>query len=375
MSKRGENIRKRKDGRWEGRYRNGTDSRGRPRYSSIYGKSYGEVKENLLQAKASLPFTSLSKKNATFGDGAKMWLESNSIRLKGATKSKYYFLLKKHLLPELAQKKLSDLDAAFVNRFLSDKLKEGSLNGGQLSPSYVRTMSIIIGAILDYSSNEGLCPPLKNRIFKPRLPKNHIKVLSSQELDVLEAHLMTNTDPIKLGALISLNTGMRLGEICALSKEDVDLSSRCIHVRRTVSKSPLSETELQKTVFVLDTPKTDSSARCIPINSKLFPILKNACEESQSAYLVSDNSSFMRPSRFDYHFRRMVKECGLPPFGFHTLRHTFATHCIQSGVDIKTLSTVLGHSGVSITLDTYVHPTEDITRQQLERLCTPEKMC
>ena len=371
MSKKGENIRKRADGRWEGRYRNGYGKNGRPRYSSVYGKTYGEVRKKLSDTRnAKNVYSPLLSKSVTFGDASARWLNANGVRLKEATKSKYAFMLNRHILPYLAPTKLSELDPTQINLFLKDKLNNGSAKGKGLSPSYVRTMAIIIGAVMGYASSEGLCPPVQNKIYKPKATKKKVAVLSKTDLQRLETHLNIAPPNIKLGILICLNTGLRIGELCALSKKDIDLKSKVINVNRTVSKINRSPSSFGNSHYTLDTPKTETSLRAIPINSSLYPHIKTAIEQNKNEYLVSDTDGFMSPARFYYHYKAFLKKAGLPPINFHALRHTFATQCVNAGVDIKTLSTILGHSSVAVTLDIYVHPSEENTKRQLEKLCS-----
>ena len=175
----------------------------------------------------------------------------------------------------------------------------------------------------------------------------------------------TNTD---LGIMLALYTGMRLGEICALKWEDIDLEHKIIHVRHTISRIKNQDPSVDaKTVLILDTPKTKTSRRDIPISSKLFRFLDMA-HRNECNYVISGDTNFMSPRTFEYRFQKKLDCCGVPRINFHGLRHTFATRCIERGVDIKSLSEILGHANVGITLNTYVHSSMDQKRKQIEKL-------
>lgn len=366
MPKRGENIRKRKDGRWEGRYKVNTLSG--EKLCSVYGKSYSDCKEKLLycKSKPSQKTASHNSKEKSFEEILRLWLLSNKVKNKGSTEHKYMFMIERHIIPQLGKIKISQLTSVIINQFLDNKLLSGNLNNSKgLSPSYVRTLSIIISSSLKFAINEGYCQNCVYSINKPSIGKKDLQILTREAQDQFECLISNSMDNIKLGALIALHTGLRIGEICALNWNDIDLKNRVIHIRHTISRIRV---ENNKTKLIIDNPKTESSNRDIPISSALFPILTQMKSLSLSDYVVSNTSGFMSTRTFDYKYKKMLKECGLVNINFHALRHTFATRCVESGVDIKTLSEVLGHSSVSTTLDIYVHSSLEIKRIQLEKL-------
>ena len=369
MSRKGEYIRKRKDGRWEGRYKKGINSSGKIIYGSVYGKSYKETKEKLF----TILFHNdtnviLKRKECTFGVILERWLSNNRIRYKGATENKYRYLIDTHIMPELGSIKISELTSTRINSYLQQKMEYGRLDGkGGLSASYIRTITLVIKSALAFACNEELCNPLKTPILNPSIPKNEITILNIEQQKKLESFLTQNIDGTKIGILISLHTGLRCGEVCALSWDDIDLVNQIIHVRHTISRVRKSNTGTA-TILVIDSPKTESSMRDIPISSMLLPFLIKMKEKSNSNFVISDNSSFVSTRTYDYRYHKVLKECNITPINYHALRHTFATRCIESGVDIKSLSEILGHSTVGITLNTYVHSSMELKRAQLEKL-------
>lgn len=150
---------------------------------------------------------------------------------------------------------------------------------------------------------------------------------------------------------------------------DIDISNRIIHIRHTISRVRDGKNNTSSsTVLVVETPKTQSSARDIPISSILLPHLIKMESTAPSRYILSDCNTFLSPRTLEYRFKKLINNSGIDSINFHALRHTFATRCIEAGVDIKSLSEILGHANVGITLNTYVHSSMDLKRQQIEKL-------
>ncbi|MBE6640923.1 MAG: site-specific integrase [Ruminococcaceae bacterium] len=369
MSKKGENIRKRKDGRWEGRYKKGYKPNGSILYGSIYGKTYRETREKMRIAMA-MPHgedSSASLSSITFAQLFKLWQESNEVRLKGGTKNKYSYLISSHLNPTLGNLRLSEVTASSVNAFLSEQLLRGRLNGSApLSPSYVRSMSLIISSALKYGVREELCQPLKGNINKPASAKREPDVLTPEEQRNLEKHIKEYLTPTGVGIMLSLYTGLRIGEVCALKWDDLDLVTGTLHVRHTVAR--VRGPDDGKSKLILDEPKTRSSKRVIPIPSPIIEFLGEYKGTAESEFVTSDKPSFISPRTYETRYRRITSDCGIRNLNYHALRHTFATRCVEAGVDVKSLSEILGHAGVNITLNTYVHSSLNMKKCQLEKL-------
>lgn len=370
MSRKGENIHKRKDGRWEGRYKKGRNADGAIIYGSVYGKTYREVREKLSLAVSNNEDVAIPRgKEREFREILDLWISNNRIKYKGATESKYQYLIDKHIVPELGNVKLSMLTAPKINAFLMKKMECGRLDQkGGLSPAYVRNIMLIISSAIKFASDEGMCPPLKTAIYKPVIPKEELQILEFEQQKKLELFLTRDMNPTKIGVLISIYTGLRIGEICALSWENIDLKTNIIHVRHTVARVKDNTSKCGATKLIIDSPKTKASTRDIPIPSCLLPVLHEMKENAKSKYVVSDTAAFTSPRTYDYRYHKLLEECGMQPINYHALRHTFATRCIEAGVDAKSLSEILGHSNVGITLNTYVHSSMELKRSQIEKL-------
>lgn len=371
MPRRGDNIRKRKDGRWEARYTLTDDTGETRKYISVYGRTYQEARDKreqiVAQGQKETPKTSA----ITFRDILAAWQAANRIRLKESSVSRYQNLIDTHILPELGSKRMGQITVSVINRFLTTKLEHGRLDHtGGLSPSYVRSIALIISSAISFGASENMCSPLRSKITKPSIPKKELTILGVEEQTLLEKELLDDMDEEKLLIYITLYTGLRIGEACALRWEDIDLESKLLYVRQTVSRVWFREGEKKKSRLIIGSPKSESSLRCIPVCSKLHTILSSFQYRRRYGYILMNtaDSSFISPRTFEYRYKAILKRCSLDPINYHALRHTFATRCIERGVDIKSLSEILGHSDVSITLNTYVHSSMALKRLQLEKL-------
>ena len=369
MPRRGENIRKRKDGRWEARFPKGKNEKGKTIYGAVYGYTYKEAKEKRRQTLVNPPVPLQNCYDNTFGTLLTLWIADNKVRLKASTVYRYQYLIDTHIQPELGSKPVESITSAVINSFLASKLQSGRVDGsGGLSAAYVRSITLVINSALRFGMDQGLCSVAGLKINKPTIAPKELPVLSASQQSVLESLLQTDTDETKLGVLLSLYTGLRIGEICALTWNDIDLKNKVIYVRNTVVriKSPVGGSS--KTQLSIDIPKTAASLRCIPICSTLLPVLSSCATKATSQYVVSSSATFVSPRTYDYRFKKLLDACQIPHINYHALRHTFATRCIEAGVDVKSLSEILGHGDVSITLNTYVHSSMDLKRTQLEKI-------
>lgn len=371
MPRRGDNIRKRKDGRWEARFVIEDCAGAAKKYGSAYGRTYQEAKEKrdkVIKEGRRL----LSSHAPLFSDILSAWQDANRVRLKDASVSRYQNLIDAHILPGLGSYRVDQLSSATINRFLAAKLDNGRRDGcGGLSANYVRSISLVIRSAIDFGISEGICAPLLSRIKMPSTAKKELCILSAEDQNRLELELLDNMQEDKLLIYIALYTGLRIGEVCALRWEDIELNSKVIYVRQTVSRSWVSENGSKRSVLSVTPPKTHSSFRCIPICSKLYRIIESFPYRKAHGYVSTNTTQkFISPRTFEYRYKRVLKIAGVTSVNFHALRHTFATRCIERGVDVKTLSEILGHANAAITLNTYVHSSLELKRSQLEKIAS-----
>lgn len=298
------------------------------------------------------------------------WLVNSFFQQKRSTKLKYEVMIENHIKPYFGALDVKSVDETVINGFLADKLSFGRLDRkGGLSSSYVKTMAVLLNSIMNYAVSREYCMPLKTKISKPVSEKKEIIVMSAKEQISLENRLKYDYSLTALGVMITLNAGLRIGELCALRWDDIDMECGIIHVRCTVARVKTSDAAGERgTKLILDRPKTKTSMRDIPVTTKLLELLKIAKKRAKSPYVISMKENFISPRTFEYRFHRLLALYGMPDMNFHALRHTFATRCVELNVDVKTLSEVLGHASVGITLNTYVHPSFELKRTQLEKL-------
>jgi integrase len=364
--RKGLNIYKRKDGRYEGRYRIIDETTGKSKYRSIYGKTFSEVRERLIEIRHRL------KQRRPHSDALSLltmkavsnsWLESLSSSLKSSSFWSYKHKLDNHLTPELGDYKYADLSIEKLEGFVLKKLLRGRLSDGSpLSASYVGDMVVILKSVGKFAAKQYGFSNVMSLVTQPKVRKKDVVLLSKAEMARLDHEIKNKFkgDAAKLGVFLSLYTGVRLGELCALKWEDIDLDKRIIHIRNTlqrIRRADSLETGSRKdtplTELVLTTPKTESSNRDIPIPDALFPVLRSAYS---SGFALNGLPNPVEPRLLQYRFKSFLRSLKLPPIRFHALRHMFATNFLhQRNSDYKTLSEILGHSNVSTTMRQYVH--------------------
>lgn len=364
----GENIYKRKDGRWEGRYKKGYDENKKIRYGYCYGHSYRETKEKLTQAKADYIFHgNVSKENRHtdhFSVYCEQWLKIHENRLKNSTIVKYHSMLEKHILPYLGNYSITELNSEKIIDFSNLLLYQK-----QLSAKTVRDILTFVHEILVYSQKNTKTQHSAITISYPKLIQKDLRVLSMEEQKYFTHYLLQDIDIYKFSVLLALLTGLRIGEICALQRKYISIEEKSLTVRHTVQriKNP-NRYSKQKTILFLGTPKTISSVRTIPIADGLIRLFQNFLSEDPESFVLTGTDQAMDPRKLQRKLKQYMAELNLHEIHFHTLRHTFATRCIEVGCDTKTLSELLGHSNISTTMNRYVHPSMDIKRKNIIKL-------
>lgn len=357
MSKQGENIRKRKDGRWEGRYLQ--EVGGEKKYRSVYAHTYSEVKEKLLEAKKKdVPDSRSGRedvgKELTLDVLSSQWLAEVESTLKYSTYRKYLDIYEKHIRPNLGSLLVSEINSDTVSKILPH----------QLSLSVQKSIYCVLNQLLRFGVSHYQQPQRSLEPYAVVRPAKPVEILSQTDQRKLLEILYQDMDTYKLGVVICLSIGLRLGEICALQWEDIDFESQTLHVNRTVQRVRKEDGD-KKTALVVGTPKTICSKREIPLPEHLIRLLSYFPREGE--YVVKGDCP-MDPRSYQYKFHTYLREAGIEKTHFHVLRHTFATNCISNGADVKSVSELLGHSNVNITMNKYVHPAMESKRECLNAL-------
>lgn len=346
MARRGENIYKRKDGRWEGRYKSGIKADGTAKYSSIYGKTYAEVKAKLSEKRVKNDVSAVPK-NLTVNNLFSMWFSDIRLKVKESTYMNYQMKFEKHISSSLGKTLYERLTVEKLNDFVQAKLSSG------LSPKYTADIVAVIKSVCRFAKKRFGYEDKSAFITTPKGKTKEKELLDKTEQARLNNYLISNPTSLNVGILLSAATGVRIGELCALKWENINLEKRILTVRNTVQRIKSVDGETA-TKLIVSSPKSSSSAREIPLPEFIVPLL-SSIKSNNDCYLLSGTSNIVEPRVMQYRFKRILKELHLSDVSFHSLRHLFATNCIEIGVDVKSLSEILGHSSVEITLNRYVH--------------------
>ena len=360
MPKRGERVYKRKDGLWEARFVKEIDEGGRKKYGSVYGHSCTEAKEKrqaamdsiLLHGTAALP------RGITVGRLTAEWLAVNRGRVKPSSYARYEGYVRNYVDGRLGARSAVGFGAAEIQSFASRLAADG------LSPMSVNAILIFLHSCFKYGHRQyGL--PMPEFIYPARERRERF-VLSPGQQERLEAYLTQDVDVYKFGVLLTLYTGLRVGELCALRWRDVEGGS--ITVRGTMQR--LGDGAGASRV-VVGSPKTKTSARTIPLPTFLCEYLSlfSRGRAPEDFLLGSERRPVVEPRFMQSRFKKYIAEVGIEGATFHTLRHSFATRCVDTyDFDVKTLSEILGHSSVEVTLNLYVHSSMERKRDQMSKL-------
>lgn len=358
MARHGENIRKRKDGRWEGRYPVYSREKEKKIYRSVYARTYDEVRRKLIIQKnypknaGAENGSAIALSDVRFCDMAEEWLREVRSKRKLSTYVKYNTVYHSHIEQRFQAAVLSDITNAFVTERLP----------GSVSDSVQKSIYCVLNQILKFILRTHFIevPLLKKPALSVR--NKTVQVLTKSEQKKLVFALYRDPDTFKMAVLMSLLTGLRLGELCALKWSDIDFENKILMVSRTVQRLCV---EGSRTALVETMPKSECSRREIPLSETVLKILASLRNDEN---YVFGGSKPLEPRTLQYHFKKILKSAELPDKNFHILRHTFSTNCIEGGTDVKSLSELPGHSDVQITLNRYVHPSMETKRQHMNAL-------
>lgn len=266
------------------------------------------------------------------------------------------------------EKTLDSITYDFIEKHCNFLLVSGGKNKNGLSAKTVTDVLTVIRSVLKFAIKKGMFVPCDGRTIRIKHVSKPMRVFNRAEQEKLCKHILSESDPCNIGILICLFTGLRIGEICALRWEDVSFSDQTIYVHNTLQRIQNQSGEESKTKIVVTTPKSSCSIRTIPIPDELSGILA-AYQKSATGYLLTnDNLKFIEPKTMQNKFKKTLILSGIESANFHALRHTFATRCIELGFDVKSLSEILGHATVNITMNRYVHPTIELKKENMKKL-------
>lgn len=301
-------------------------------------------------------------KKKTINQITEEWKEEKKKYVKKSTYAAYQLLIQNHIKPYFGD--LYEVNEEKVQQFVFDKLDAG------LSEKTIRDIIIVLKMILKFGIKNGYLEYVQiDAKFPSKQEKKDLDVLSKADQKKFMEHLRNNFTFKNLGIFICLSTGMRIGEICGLRWCDVDTAEGVIKVRHTLQRIYIIEGETRHTELLLDTPKTANSVRDIPMSSELLKMLKSLNKVvNENYYVISNDIKPIEPRTYRNYYKKLCKQLDIPELKFHGLRHSFATRCIESKADYKTVSVLLGHSNISTTLNLYVHPNKEQKKKTIDKM-------
>ena len=271
-----------------------------------------------------------------------------------------------HIIPILGEYELTELQPVVLQRFVSELLEIGNKRTGKgLSPNFVKSVISVIQNSLKTAHVLGLTNEyIADKIKRPKIVEKQVECFTLAEQKKIEKYIADSKKQKLKGIVLCLYTGLRIGELLALTWDDIDFQNG----RLTVTKTCHDTNENGKHCIIIDTPKTETSRRYIPLPKPLLSILKDWKKENASDYVVSDKGLPVFVRSYQRTFELLLKKLNIPHKGFHALRHTFATRAIECGMDVKSLSEILGHKNATITLNRYAHSLWEHKSEMMNKL-------
>ena len=291
-----------------------------------------------------------------------LWKKDKKQYVKKSSYSAYMLLVENHILPVFGN--MCSVEEQDMQLFVFQKLKEG------LSKKSIKDILIVLKMILKFGVKNKL---IEYQQFDIQFPtdreKTEIEVLSKTNQKKVMNYVQDHFTFRNLGIYICLSAGIRIGEICALTWDDIDTDSGIIYIRKTIQRIYLIDDDDRHTELVIDTPKTKNSIRDIPMSKDLLKMLKPIKKIVNNAfYVLTNDAKPTEPRTYRNYYKKLMKELDMPELKFHGLRHSFATRCIESNCDYKTVSVILGHSNISTTLNLYVHPNMEQKKKCIDKM-------
>lgn len=298
----------------------------------------------------------------TIREIAEVWKEEKRPYVKQSTFAAYMLTLENHLLPYFGG--MTELNESTVQVFVLEKLNAG------LSVKTIKDILIVLKMIMKHGVKNKWIEHAEWEIKYPTSAiQRGIEVLTVANHKKILDHIKANFSFKSLGIYLCLTTGLRIGEICALRWEDIDVLTGILHVKRTIERIYIIEGKRKHTELVINDPKTSNSIREIPLSAEALSLIKPLMKVVNTGFYVTSNDCKpIEPRTYRSYYKRLMVSLGIPAIKFHGLRHSFATRCIESNCDYKTVSVLLGHSDISTTLNLYVHPNMEQKKRCINKM-------
>lgn len=304
-----------------------------------------------------------------FGEVAEMWLSEKRAYIKESTYAYYHFEMQNYIIPALGSMQVVDVTEECLQNMVLHWQRKGMKNGHPLKKSTVQNLVMLIKQVLKFAAKKKLIEECALEIhFAPQGDKkNKMQVFSKAEQYRLIQAILNELDYRTFGILLCINSGLRIGELCALKWSDIDVENKIIHITKTLQRVYARDT-LPKTQIIITTPKTATSVREVPLSDKVCEVIGQLPNRCKAGYVLSNCERYIEPRTFRRFYTRFLREHDIDELHFHCLRHTFATQCIENGADYKSVSEILGHTTINTTLNMYVHPPMERKRECVDML-------
>lgn len=303
-----------------------------------------------------------------FREWAAEWLE-NYVKpaSKNKTYTRYADIIKHHLVPNLGDYELNELTPLIVQKIITELTYSGNLkNGKGLSANSINSIITVVQGTMSTAHMLGLAAEYEmDKLKRPKTKEKPIECFSLEEQKKIEQAVLSDKRDKMKGVIICLYTGLRIGELLALEWDDIDFKKGELYVTKTCHDSKDSNGVFCR---ITETPKTEHSRRIIPLPKQLLPLMKDLKKRSKSKYVISGAKGIVSVRSYQRSFELLLNKILVPHRGFHALRHTFATRAIECGMDVKSLSEILGHKNATVTLNRYVHSLMDHKRGMMDKL-------
>lgn len=305
----------------------------------------------------------MEKEKITINDLAVLWKKDKRLYVKQSTYSAYALIVENQIIPTFGS--LQSVTEGDVQSFVIERLNAG------LCQKYVKDILIVLKMIVRHGVKLGYLQHCEWDIKYPTSPdKQEVEVLTTANHRKILDYISRNFTFRNLGIYICLTTGLRIGEVCGLKWSDLDVERALLTVQRTIERIYLIEDDgTKRTQIVVNTPKTINSAREIPLGKALMAMIRPLKKVVNGDYYVISNEQMpIEPRTYRNYYMKLMKQLGVPPLKFHGLRHSFATRCIESNCDYKTVSVLLGHANIATTLNLYVHPNMEQKKKCIDKM-------
>lgn len=366
-------LTKRPDGRWQTQIRIGTNEKGRPQYRYLYAKTKADLQQKVNSVIAQIEGgTYADPHKITLGQWMAEWLEGRRPHIREATWQFYESLSRVHIIPALGKVQLNKITTRDIQRLLNEKLTAGRVTGGGLSPKTIKYIHVTIQAALKQAVRERLITV--NPAEAVELPKDNPREMQTLSREQIGKLLDTaRGGPFYMVLLLDLSTGLRRGELLGLQWQDIDFSKGTLTVKRQLT--------LGRGGIKLSEPKSKAGKRTITLPGEILQALKeHKRQQNETRLLMGEayqNKDFVFATAegdpisihsLRHCFNKLLKEADLPEVRFHDLRHSYATLALGAGISPKVIQQILGHSQITVTLDTYAHVTREMQQEAADKM-------